>query len=223
MSPQAGVLLLRDVAPRIEAVVHHSRSIHCIGAECTDELAQDTIAHACKILHQAEANGKKVAASSVAYYALQHTKSGRRSVGHSNSDVLGSATQINGRSTVRSLQQPVPIPDESGLDVDLIEMFEHADEDPFTLTARKLDWQTFMASLNQRARAVITCLIEGGKLTSVAQRFGVSLSTIMSQKKQLAKAIKEFMGEDILMLVTKKPEWRNCLVALRERQLPRPA
>jgi len=42
-----------------------------IGAEDAAELTQDAIAHAGAMLHRAEAAGKKVAASTVAYFCRQ--------------------------------------------------------------------------------------------------------------------------------------------------------
>jgi hypothetical protein len=59
-----------------------------IGAEDASELIQDTIATAAGLLHRAEAAGKKVAASTVAYFAVKLTRSGRRSRGSSGTDVM---------------------------------------------------------------------------------------------------------------------------------------
>ena len=80
MSPQAGWLLQEQVVPRLRSTI--PQAVHCVGCEDAEELIQDATAMAAGIFHKAEAAGKKVAASSVAYYSIQHCKSGRRSVGN---------------------------------------------------------------------------------------------------------------------------------------------
>ena len=215
MTPQAGQLLLKEVAPRLDHTIRHG--VPAVGCEDAQELTQDALALAARLLHQAEANGKVVTASNVAYYAHQHAKSGRRSVGYSNADVLGSATQLNGPSRVKSMHSPVPLPDVG--EADFLEMFESEPEDPSCLAARKLDWAAFLATVEDRARAILLCVAEGGSLRSVAIRWGVSDSTMQGYKRKLAQAVKEFMGADVLTLVVKQPAWKSNLVALRERQV----
>ena len=109
--------------------------------------------------------------------------SGRRSVGHSNDDVLGAATQLHGRSRVKSLHVPVPMPDVG--EADFIELFESEPEDPSCTAARKLDWAAFLTTVEDRAQAVLLCVAEGGSLRSVAIRWGVSDSTMQNYKSKL--------------------------------------
>jgi hypothetical protein len=68
MRPHAGLLLQDQVVPRIRAAV--PAAVKPIGAEDASELIQDTIAYAAAMLHRAEAAGKEVAASTVAYFAV---------------------------------------------------------------------------------------------------------------------------------------------------------
>ena len=217
MSPNAGNLLLNEVAPRLDNTIRHS--VPAVGCEDAQELTQDALALAARLLDQAEANGKVVTAGNLAFYALKHAKSGRRSVGQSNADVLGTATQLNGRSRVKSLHSPVPMQDVG--EADFLELFESEQQDPSCTAARKLDWQAFMATVEDRARAVLLCVAEGGSLRSVAIRWGVSDSTMQNYKRKLAQAVKEFMGADVLTLVTQVPAWKSNLVAMRERQVGR--
>ena len=105
MSPQAGWLLVDQVLPRLKAVI--PRSVLTVGSEDHEELVQDATCMAARIMHNGERNGKKIPHQSAAYYAIQHCKSGRRAVGHSSSDVHGSATQLNGRSRLESLEEVV--------------------------------------------------------------------------------------------------------------------
>ena len=64
-------------------------------------------------------------------------------------------------------------------------------------------------------------MAEGGSLRSVAIRWGVSDSAVQGYKRKLAQAVKEFMGADVLALVTQVPAWKSNLVAMRERQVGR--
>jgi len=97
MSPHAGDILCTEVVPRIRASI--PTSTRMIGAEDASELIQDTIAHAAAMLHRAEAAGKKVAASTVAYFAVKLTRSGRRSTHTSTTDVMAPRTRLSGRTS----------------------------------------------------------------------------------------------------------------------------
>jgi hypothetical protein len=57
MSPQAGWILQAEVVPRLRASI--PRNVHCVGSEDAEELIQDSIAIAAKMLHSAEAAGKQ--------------------------------------------------------------------------------------------------------------------------------------------------------------------
>ncbi|MGD0539637.1 MAG: hypothetical protein ABSC03_18565 [Verrucomicrobiota bacterium] len=98
MSPQTEYLLLHDVVPRLRSAI--PVAVAHVGSEDDAELLQDGTVMAAKILFNATRSGKRVTAGNVAYYTLQQLKSGRRTVDGSVSDVLGTATQLNGRSTV---------------------------------------------------------------------------------------------------------------------------
>ena len=112
MSPRSGWLLVDQVIPRLKAVI--PRSVLTVGSEDHQELIQDATCLAARIMHNGERKGKKVPHQSAAYYAIQHCKSGRRSVGHSCSDVHGTATQLNGRSRLESMEEVVAVAEETG-------------------------------------------------------------------------------------------------------------
>lgn len=216
MSPEAGSMLLNEVAPRIKAVTAHFKFV---GSDDQEEVAQDTVAMAARMLHNTEVNRKKVTPGNIAYYALQHAKSGRRSVGYSNADALATATQLNGRSRVKSLEHPISLADETHEEFAFEELFESEQEDPSQLAARKLDWEAFLARQTDKARAIIQCMAEGKSLKSLADRFRLSDAGIGYYKAQLAQAIKEFMGEDVLTMIVKEPNWKSGLRAMREKQV----
>jgi DNA-directed RNA polymerase specialized sigma24 family protein len=217
MSPQTGWLLQEEVVPRLRAVIPHA--VHCVGCEDAEELIQDATAMAASILHQAEAAGKKVAASSVAYYSIQHSRSGRRSVGHSNADVHGTATQLHGRSRLHSLDEVVASDEETGGEIFTFnDVLSNEQEDPSTRAARKLDWESFCAGLPERERVAVVLVAEGKTLREAARFLGISESTMQTSKKRLGVKILEFMGADIMIEVRRRPQWRNSLEATRERQ-----
>ena len=215
MSPQAGFILQDQVVPRLKAAI--PRTVLTIGSEDHEELIQDATCLAARILHNAELNGKQITASNAAYYAIQHCKSGRRAVGHSNSDALGSATQINGRSAPESLEMVVAVDEITGGEVLLHDVLSTDQEDPGTKAARKMDWESFMAGLSARDQAVVTLLIEGKDATSIAKELRVCSSTISHRKTRIAKSIVEFMGPQILTEIAKKPKWIDNLTATKER------
>lgn len=70
MSPQAGEMLIQEIAPRVRNSL--ASSVAQVGADDRDELCQDGIAIAASLLASAEARGKQVSGSNVP----THTDSG---------------------------------------------------------------------------------------------------------------------------------------------------
>jgi hypothetical protein len=101
MSPQAGWILQEEVVPRLRSAI--PQVVSFVGCEDAQELIQDATALAAKLLHNVEQAKKKVTSGNIAYYTIQHIKSGRRSTGSSVADVYGTGTQLNGRSRFTSL------------------------------------------------------------------------------------------------------------------------
>jgi DNA-directed RNA polymerase specialized sigma24 family protein len=191
---------------------------HCVGAEDPEELIGDATLHAARIVHSAESRGKTVSASNVAYYAIEHTRSGRRSCGNSRVDVMAAGTQLHGHSRLDSLEQVVASNDETGGEIwELHDVLSNDSEDPGTKAARKMDWSEFASALPERERAAIICLVEGRSLKDVAKRFRVCDSTMQGDKRKLAVKILEFMGPDILVQVQRSPRWKQDLEASREK------
>jgi DNA-directed RNA polymerase specialized sigma24 family protein len=217
MSPQAGWLLQEQIIPRLRSVIPHT--VHCVGSEDAQELIQDATAMAAGILHRAETAGKQVAASSVAYYSIQHCKSGRRSVGSSRVDVHAAGTQLNGHTRLHSLEEVVASNEETGGEIFTFnDVLSNDQEDPAGKAARKLDWESFCAGLPERERVVVVLVAEGKTLREAARSLGVSDSAMQTSKKRLGVKILEFMGADIMVEVRRRPQWRNSLEATREKQ-----
>jgi len=138
MSPQAGWLLVNEIVPRLKSSI--STSVRPVGCEDTEELVQDGTAIAAKMLHSAEAQGKQVSAGTIAYYAVQHLKSGRRSTGYHKSDPLHAGAQLSGHSRMHSLDEAVAGEDGSDEALTLGEMLASRADDPAVDAGRRLDW-----------------------------------------------------------------------------------
>jgi hypothetical protein len=216
MSPRSGWLLVNEIVPRLRSAV--PQVAHCVGAEDPEELIGDATLHAARILHSAEARNKTVSASSVAYYAIEHTRSGRRSCGNSCTDVMSAATQLQSRSRLESLETVVAEAQETGGEIwELYDVLSSDAEDPGTRAARKMDWSEFVSRLSDRERAVIECIIEGRSLRDAAKSFRVCDSTMQGDKRNLAVKIQTFFGSDILIEVRRSPRWKDDLMTSREK------
>jgi len=54
-------------------------------------------------------------------------------------------------------------------------------------------------------------------LASLARRRHLNNSTLLYHKERLALKIQNFMGSDILIQIRRKPNWKDCLDATREK------
>ena len=205
-----------QVVPRLRSAIPNV--VHCVGAEDAQELIQDSIAMAAKLMHNVEAAGKTVTPGNIAYYTIQHIKSGRRSTGSSVVDVMGIGTQLKGNTRLDSLEMVVASNEETGGEIfELHDVLSNDQEDPGTQAARKMDWESFMAGLTEREQVVIELLVEGKSLRNAAKSFQVCDSTIQGTKRKLAVKIQEFMGFDILVQVRRQPRCKDDIMTGRER------
>ncbi len=218
MSPHAKWLLVEEIIPRIAASV--PRCVTHVGIEDTEEIVQDASAMAARMLTSAENNQKQVTPGNIAYYTLQHMKSGRRFVGHSSVDVLGTATRLNGKAVVQSFEEAIEVHESDPDSFTLHHAFADQGEDPATTAARKMDWETFVATQDECDRAILRFAAEGEPIGHVRKQFGLSASTIKNRKKQLAIAVREFMGENILAEAGRQPLWKEQLMARRQKLSP---
>ena len=220
MSPQASWILSEEIVPRLRGAV--PRSVRQVGAEDAEELIQDATVMAAKMLNRVESQGKlgKVGPSNIAYYTIQHMKSGRRSGGASSVDVLGTGTQLSGASKLHSLQEVV-------CEFEGDEMFELHDiisndhEDPATMAARKMDWEYFMTSLTRLEKRLVECLVSGKTVRETCRAVKLTKLKLLELQRKIAAKILEFMGADILAEIAVLPPWKINLDAEREAVLCR--
>ncbi len=215
MSPTTAYALMDQVVPRLRSAI--PTVCHCVYPEDQAELVQDSIAMACKLMHNVESKGKQVTPGNIAYYTIQHIKSGRRSTGSSVVDVHASQTQLNGTTRISSLDEVVASSDCGDEIFTFNDVLSNDQEDPGTKAARKMDWESLLNTLSLRDQAIIQFMIEGKSGTAMARKLKVCPSTISNRKKDLAVKIQDFMGYKILVDIQRQPKWRNDLAANRER------
>jgi hypothetical protein len=214
MFPQDECLLLHDVVPRLRSAI--PIAVAHVGSEDDAELLQDGTVMAAKILTNATRSGKRVTAGNVAFSTLQHLKSGRRTVGYSGVDVLASGTQLNGRSTVSSIHEEVPMSSETDETVPVSELMSRDEEDPCTKAARKLDWQQFYGTQDRNGRRLLTCIAQGQSAGEIAGQLKLTRLAVCERTDQLRTALKSFFGDGVLAEVCRSPQWFNDLRAVKE-------
>lgn len=215
MSPQAGQILVEQIAPRIRAAV--PGCVKTIGAEDHEELVQDCIAVAAQMLHRVEEIGKSVTPGNIAYYAILNTKSGRRSYGASRADAMAAGTQIAARSSVMSLEEEVGYDPELDEAITLGQLLAAEHEDPATAAARCADWDAFLDGHDHRYVAVLKGMIEGRTGKETAETHGRGYQHIYQLQNRLAEDVRAFMGADAVAESSRPPSWKGNVVADRER------
>jgi len=228
MSPEAGFLLQDQIIPRLKSAIPNAVSF--IGSEDAHELIADGTLIAAQMIHNAEQAGKKlvktpgarrgaksITAGNVAFYTIQKLKCGRRSTGSTTVDVYGSGTQINGTTRLTSLDEPTASDDDLGEPLLLHDVLSRDEEDPATKAARKMDWDSFMAGLSGKEKAIIRFMVEGKPLTRLARKRHMDSSMMRHHKDRLAKSIVEFMGVEILAEIQRRPGWKESLNTTREK------
>ncbi len=216
MSSHADKMLTDEIVPRLRHMIPHHVSF--VGSEDAEEVLQDATLMAARLLARARANGKQVTPGNIAYYTMLHIRCGRRSHSAGRSDVMGTRTQIVGNSRVSSMEAQVASdaasPEEP---LTLGDVLASDAEDPSETAARNLDWQALVATLDERALAVLHCMADEVRLQEIATRHGVCRTTVQSWRNQLTELVRTFMGEDVLRLIQRTPRWRENLFALREQ------
>ena len=169
MSSHVDNVLIDEIVPRLRHLIPHH--VPRVGSEDPEELLQDATLIAVRLLARARVNGKTVTPGNIAYYTLLHLRSGRRSHSASRSDVMGSRTQLVGHSRLDYLDDAVGAPD-ADEPLTLGDVLASDAEDPSETAARNLDWEALVATLDERALAVLHCLANEIRLQEVATRRG---------------------------------------------------
>lgn len=218
MTPHAGFLLMEEIAPRIKAA---SIYLPKVGADDAEELYQDGLAIAAKMLDAAERQGKEVAPSSVAYYTTRQLLTGRRSTYAGRADVLSPAAQLDGRSRLTSVEEEMNDP-ETGESISIGEALACNDEDPSLAAARNLDWEAFLLAGDDMTGLMIGTFARGDTMRDLKGVTGLSDSGISARKRQMAARLLEHFGADSLDACLadagRDPVWMADLIAEREAE-----
>lgn len=211
MSPKAAQMLADEIYPIIRNTVPHV--VKPMGSEDPEELVQDATASAAEMLDAVEKAGKTPFPNSIAYYSIQRTKSGRRSYGDIRSDVMSPGFQMDNEGSVCSMQEPVC--DEEEMTVG--DTIACKSEDMAARVLRQIDWGAFLETLDARKRRIVEELMFGYGTGDIARLFSVSASRVVQIKREIAKDIRQFMGENILMDVGQESVWERDIRCLREK------
>ena len=214
MSPQAGFVLLNEVAPRLKAVIPH---IKPVGAEDTEELMQDALAVAAKMLHDLEQRNKTVTPGNIVYFTMLHMRSGRRSYSAGRTDIMGSGTQLDGKSCVLSMEEEVGYDPELDEPITLEQLLEGHHDDPAMAASRNIDWELFLASHDYRYGLIVKGIVQGRNLVSIAKSCRSGYSRVYQLRNQLAEDLREFMGATAVEDAARIPSWSGNLMVDKEK------
>ena len=215
MTASAGDLLVEKIAPRLRALV--PKSVKPVGAEDDEELVQNAIVIAAQMLDSVERHGKNVTSGNIAYFAMLHMKSGRRSQTASRADVMASATQLDHKSAVLSFEEEVGYDPEFDAPITLGESLASENEDPSLAGARNLDWDSFIGSRDYRYGVIARNLAQGGTMRDAAKECAVKYSTLAQAKYPMADDLREFLGLDAIADSQRVPRWKASIAVDREK------
>lgn len=214
MSPATTQLLVDEVLPRIRSAVPNA--VKRVGCEDVEELIQDTVAQAASALESCENRGVPIYPASVAYYAVQRAKSGRRSYGATRTDVLSPAAALDGKVACESMDEGIRDDDGDGGLLSLHDLLASETEDPAQQAGRQLDWAEVLEDLDTRKLEILRTVAEGGALNKLARKFGISNPRVTQLKCELSRQIKQRLGTDILADATRRPRWAASVYAQQE-------
>lgn len=221
MSPRAGMMLLDRVRPIIRATLARG-AVKTVGCEDLSELEADGMAMAANMIESAEQAGKDVSPNSVAYYALQSLKCGRRSGCASRTDAMSPAAVLDGNSVLLSMDEPLDVFDADDDDeYTLHQCLAATGEDPAMRGARELDWDGALVMLDACDRDLLLETAAGTPGTDLAFRYGVSPARVTQRKRGLGERLKESLGDAALADCVREPPWQGCLRARNERRARR--
>jgi len=208
-------MLLEEIAPRLRSAI--PRVVMPVGAEDSEELVQDAVFTAARMLDSVERAGKQVTAGNIAYYAILHMKSGRRGSGSGRTDALASTTQLDARSSVLSMEEQVGYDPETDEAIMLGDLLACEREDPALAAARDIDWDLFLATHDYRYGVIVQGLLEGKNFGETCRGCGTRFARIYQLKAKLAEDLLAFMGSQAIADSARIPAWRAHIVADRER------
>ena len=216
MTPRTGRTLLEKIVPIIRGTV--PKAVRTTRCEDFDEVIQDCIHEAAKMLDSAEKAGKKVPPKSVAYYAIQRAKTGRRSWTSSATDALSPLFKA-GSSEDRIVSLDSPMSDnEMHEGLTMHDFIAEKRESPDIEALRRIEWEELGKTLNRREQLLVRNIAEGRQSNVFAKELGLSPPRITQLKKELGNRIRRFMGDSILEDITAESPWEKDIRCIREKE-----
>lgn len=215
MSPRAGFVLMQEIEPRLRHII--PRSVQPVGAEDAEELIQDALAVAARMMHDLEQRNKSVTPGNIAYYTLLHMKSGKRSYGAGRTDVMSAGGQLDGNSSVLSFEEAAGHDPDTGEEIPLGEMLAGEADDPSMTGARNLDWEEFLDTHDSRYGVIAGDLATGRTMRDAAKATNLNYSTAVALKYRMAGELEEFMGASAIADSLHVPAWHGNIMADREK------
>jgi hypothetical protein len=215
MSPAAGDLLVEHIAPRLRSAI--PKVVQPVGAEDAEELVQDAIVMAARMLDAVERNGKKVTPGNIAYYCILHAKSGRRSQSASRADAMAQGAQLDQKSCLLSMEDEVGYDPEIDEAVTLGDVLASQREDPSMAAARNIDWELFIETHDYRYGVIIRGFLEGRSLMQSATKCGLGYPGLHQLRQRLVEDLIAFMGPQAVQNSVQIPAWKAGILGNRER------
>jgi len=213
MSPAACKILVDEIMPILSATIPRLR---LVGSDDHEELQQDAVTSAAQMLDAAERAGKPLLGKSTAYYAIQRTKTGRRSTSGGRTDAMAPSTMLDGLTSVSSLDAPVDTVDGDS-DMTLGDMLADHGDDACALAARNIDWSWYMKDLDQRDVDIIRGTAEGTSSKAMAAKLKVTQPRIVQRKRRIGRVLFEKSGGEVMRDAVGKPQWHGNMAALHSR------
>jgi hypothetical protein len=214
MSPAAGVVLMEQVAPRLKGMLPR---IKPVGSEDAEEIFQDGLALAAKMLHDLELRGKHVTPGNVAYYIMLHLKSGRRSYGCGRTDAMFSCTQLDGKASVMSPEEEVGYDPETMESIHLGDLLTCSQDDPSMQAGRNLDWQEFIDSHDYRYGILLKDIAEGKTVMDRAKESRQRYSQVRCLKNRMSNELREYLGDEAVADAVRAPRWKADIQVGRDK------
>lgn len=216
MSPSAGMMLLQQIVPLIAGAIGRG-AVMPVGSEDTEELKAEGYALAAALLDSAEARGKTITASNIAYYALQLLKSGRRSGYAGRTDVMSAGAQLDGHASIVSMDEAMGEDDE-GDEHNLHDVLADWSHDGSHEAARRMDWNLALQTMDDRMRDVLQGTAEGIGTRELAVRYEVSAPRICQVREAAGNRIRSAWGGDPIADATRDAGWAKHVRAHMQRR-----
>jgi len=222
MTALAGMMLVQRVMPIIQAAIARG-AVKPVGCEDPEELAAEGVALAARSLEAAELKGKVVAPNSLAYYAIQALKSGRRSGYAGRQDAMCPAATLDKTVSVHSMDEVMGKRDDDDSEVTFHDMLASSGESADVVAARQLDWPMVAERLTAKEAYVVYATANDTPGTEMASHLKVCGPRVVQLKRGVARKIRQAWGDDAIADATRDSGWRRHVRSMTERRACRAA